>query len=59
MNRIGDLVLLPREEAVGLIIGFISDEWSDRYIVFSRDEVYEITWFEAVCGSQNEDWRSS
>ena len=43
--KVGDMVYhWPKEEIVGLIVGFISDEWSDRFLILSEGEVFEVPW---------------
>tara|TARA_Y100001973_G_C5149656_1_gene307377 strand:- start:299 stop:463 length:165 start_codon:yes stop_codon:yes gene_type:complete len=46
--KIGDMIYhWPNEENVGLIIGLISDEWSDRILVFSEGEIFEVPFWHA------------
>ena len=41
--NVGDILYVwPDDKTIGLIVGFISDHWSDRFVVLSEGEIFEI-----------------
>ena len=42
----GDIVWHYKRDTdvIGLIIEFISDSWSDRFLILSEGEVFEVPW---------------
>jgi hypothetical protein len=41
--KVGDLITpWPDDQIVGLIVEFISDQWSDRFLILSDGEILEV-----------------
>jgi hypothetical protein len=42
------------DDVIGLILEFISDSWSDRFLILSKGEVYEVPWHNCELVDEND-----